>query len=125
MKVKCIRFIDNFGNETDSSSWLKINSIYHVLSISVDNNRGIFFGIIVSEPLGEWPNFGSYSANCFEVITTIVPSNWRVWIHESCTIGISPLAWQEPGFAEALIDHDLSAYSSFVREREIIMKEDP
>ena len=68
---------------------------------------------------------GCHQAECFEVVSTVIPSNWRVWIHESSAIGISPQSWQGPGFAEALVEHDASAYSVFEKERQVILAEEP
>lgn len=125
MKVKCIRLLDHQGNKVASSPWLTLGKTYHVLSIFIDATGNRSFGIVSSELPGEWPNFGTHQAECFKVASTIVPSNWRVWVHESSSIGISPAAWQAPGFAEALSEHDPATYAVFDRERRVILSEDP
>jgi hypothetical protein len=125
MKVKCIRLLGHDGGDVASSPWLILDKIYHVLSIFIDVDGRRSFGVVNSEFAGEWPTIGSHQAECFEVISTVVPSNWKVWIHQNSAIGISPGAWQVPGFAEALFDHDPATYSIFDRERKIILAEDP
>jgi hypothetical protein len=124
MKVKCVRLLDHEGNEVKSSPWLTLGKTYHVLSIFIDAAGNRRFGVD-SQPLGEWPSNAEHQAECFEVVSTVVPSNWRVWIHEGSAIGISPVAWQAPGFAEALFEHEPATYSIFDRERQVILSEDP
>jgi len=125
MKVRCIRLLDTKGNEVDSSPWLTIGKTYHVLSIFIDREGQRSYGIVSREREDEWPGMGSYQAECFETISTVVPSNWRVWVHESSAIGISPLALQRPGFDEDFPNHYPATYPVFVHEWEIILKEDP
>ena len=125
MKVKCIRLLDSAGQEIGSSSWLQLGMIYHVLSIFIDRDGSRSYAILSHEKEDEWPNMVSHQAECFEIVSTIVPSSWRAWIHESSAIGISPEAWQAASFNEGFFDHDPATYPIFVREREIILNEDP
>ena len=67
---------------------------------------------------------GSHQAECFEVVSDVVPSNWRTMVYPGIT-DISPAAWQEHGFYEAFSDHDPATYPIFERERDIILSEDP
>ena len=108
----------------ESSSWLVLGHIYHVMSIFTDKNRKRRYGIINRHPEGEWPQLGSHQAECFEVVSELVPSNWREWVGEGVS-GISPVAWQAPGFYEDFYDHDPATYPIFQRERDIILNEDP
>jgi hypothetical protein len=124
MKVKCVRLLDHQGNEVVSSPWLTLGKTYHVLSIFIDAVGNRRFGVDSQLP-GEWPSNAEHQAECFEVVSTVVPSNWRVWIHETSAIGISPAAWQAPGFAEALLEHEPATYAIFDRERQVILSEDP
>jgi len=125
MKVKCIRLLDDQGRKIESSPWLTLGSIYHVMSITIDPTGKRSYGIITSEREGEWPSMGSHLAGCFEVISEVIPSNWRPWISKDTTIGISPLSWQAMSFIEAFFDHDPKAYPVFNQERNIILREDP
>jgi len=125
MKVKCVKLLDSTGREVDYSPWLTIGKIYHVLSIFVDKDGKRNYSIVTHEREGEWPDMGSHQAECFEVVSTIVPSNWCVWIHESSAIGISPLTWQDSSFNKGFFDHDPVTYPIFLREREIMLREDP
>jgi hypothetical protein len=124
MKVKCIRLLGADGREVEFSSWLTLGRIYHVLSIFSDKNGRRSYGIINHHPEGEWPQLGSHQAECFEIVSEVTPSNWREWTTENAS-GISPAAWQEPGFYEAFYDHDRATYPIFERERDIIFNEDP
>jgi hypothetical protein len=124
MKVKCTRLLDADGREVEFSSWLKLGRIYHVVSIFTDKSGNRRFGIINRHPLGEWPQLGSHQAECFEIVSDIVPSNWQTTAYLG-NINISPAAWQEHGFYEAFSDHDPATYPIYERERDIILNEDP
>jgi hypothetical protein len=124
MKVKCIRLLDADGREVEFSSWLTLGRVYHVMSIFTDKNGRRSYGIINRHPEGEWPQLGSHQAECFEIVSDVVPSNWREWANGNAS-GVSPSAWQEPGFYEAFYDHDPATYPIFERERDIILREDP
>ncbi|MDZ4057182.1 MAG: hypothetical protein U1D69_09480 [Polynucleobacter sp.] len=90
--------------------------------IEPDGKRS--FSIISRQREGEWPQMGNHSDECFEVISEMIPSNWRAWEDKNAS-GISPLAWQTVGFYEAFYDHDPTVYPIFERERDIIVSEDP
>lgn len=124
MKVKCTKLLDAKGNEVRSSPWLKIGEIYHVLSMFFDphGNRMLWINF---QPLGEWPSLASHQIECFEIVSNVIPSNWRFWIHENLEMGISPAAWQNSSFYQGFFDHDPETYASFEKERDIILKEDP
>jgi hypothetical protein len=124
MKIKCVRLLDADGREVEFSSWLTLGRVYHVLSIFADKSGKRSYGIINRHPDGEWPQLGSHQAECFEIVSEVVPSNWQEWTNESAS-GVSPAAWQTPGFYEAFYDHDPAAYPIFERERNIIQSEDP
>ena len=124
MKIKCIRLLDSDGREVEFSSWLTLGHIYHVMLIFTDQNGKRRYGIINRHPDGEWPQMGSHQAECFEVVSEVVPFNWREWVREKAS-GVSPAAWQAPGFYEAFYDHDPATYPIFKRERDIILSEDP
>ena len=68
---------------------------------------------------------GYHSADCFEIVSDVIPSNWRVKIYKMSDIDISPAAWQEHGFLETFYDADPTVYPIFERERDIILSEDP
>lgn len=124
MKIKCIQLLDSDGQEVAHSPWLDLGRTYHVMAMHVAPSGKRFFSIVSSQPDGEWPQMGNYQADCFEVVSDVLPSNWRDWFNENSS-GTSPAAWQKPGFYEAFYDHEPAAYSIFDRERTVILKEDP
>lgn len=124
MKVECVRLLDSAGREIESSSWLTLGRVYHVMSIYTDKDGTRSYGVINRHPDGEWPQLGSHQAECFKVVSEVVPSNWCEWTRENAT-GVAPAAWLAPGFFEAFYDHDPATYLIFERERNIILKEDP
>lgn len=126
MKVKCVRLLDSDGQEVEFSPWLTLGRVYHVMYILRLRSLGVLYGIIAFHPTGEWPQMVGVQAECFEIVSDIIPSNWQEWKDEKAgESGISPASWQVVGFSEAFYDHDPSVYPIFERERDIILKEDP
>lgn len=125
MKVKCIRLLDVFGREVEFSPWLTLGRIYPVMSIEIGPDGKRSYGIVTSDRPGEWPNMGGHQSECFEIVSTTVPSNWRSKLNTNGAISIAPEAWQEPGFLEAFYDRDPAAHPIFERERSLILQEDP
>ena len=124
MKIKCIRLLDSDGRTVESSSWLKLGRVYHVMAWHVEADGQKFFKIISNEPKGEWPQLGNYPVDCFEVVSAIIPSNWQQWVYGGA-YGQSPESWQAAGFYDAFFDHEPTAYEIFDRERVTIVREDP
>lgn len=122
--MKCIRLLDANGQEVEFSSWLTLGRIYHVMYIFIDEHGRHNYGVVSRHPEGEWPQMVSHQAECFEVASEVMPSNWRKW-EKGKISGISPAAWQAPGFDEAFYDHDPETYPIYERERDIILREDP
>lgn len=125
MKVKCTRLLDSRGLEVNTSPWLNLGQVYRVLSIFIAQVGRRSYSIVADEREGEWPNMVSQDAECFEVVSTFVPSNWRAWIHESSAMGVSPASWQASGFEESFFNHDPLALPIFLHEREIMVSEEP
>jgi len=123
MKVRCVRLLNAGGQEVEYSPWLTLGRVYHVMSIFIDENERRWYGIINCHPRDEWPQMGNHQAECFEVVSEIIPSNWSEW-KDGKISGISPAAWQASGFYEAFYDHDPVAYPIYERERDIILRED-
>lgn len=124
MKVKCIRLLNAMGEEVESSPWLTLGRVYHVMEVYIAPDGQRKFCIISRHPEGEWPQMGYKYAECFEIVSEKIPSNWREWKNQGAS-GLGPEAWQAPGFLEAFHDHDPAAYPIFERERDIIVSEDP
>ncbi|MCA8505622.1 hypothetical protein LGN13_28410, partial [Burkholderia multivorans] len=93
MKVKCVRLLDAFGREVASSPWLTLGRIYHVVTVEIDATGKRRYGLVTSEKAGEWPSMGEHQAECFELVSATVPSNWRSKIDANGTISIAPGAW--------------------------------
>jgi hypothetical protein len=125
MKVRCIRLLNHEGVEVHSSPWLRLGSAYHVLSIVVPDQGVPLFRILTSEEQDPWPVVGLYQATCFEVVSTQVPSNWQIIIRRPFGLSISPVAWQTDSFLEDFYNHEPYSYDIFMREKEIIVREDP
>jgi hypothetical protein len=116
--------LDLYGRAIESSPWLSYGKIYHVMAIYNEPDGKRSFSIISRQPEGEWPQMGSHPAECFEIISDVIPSNWCAWEDENGS-GISPISWQTPGFSESFYEHDPAVFHIFERERDIILAEDP
>jgi hypothetical protein len=125
MKVKCVRILDSAGKEIESSPWLTLGRIYHVMTIYIESDKRRSYRIISNNRDPGFATMGYHSAECFEIVSDVIPSNWRVKIYKMADIDISPEAWQVPGFLEDFYDADPKAYSIFERERDVILSEDP
>jgi hypothetical protein len=125
MKVKCIRLLNSDGKEVEFSPWLTLGGVYHVLSMFIDQNGKRSYGIVTPHRKENWPSIGSFSEDCFEIVSDVVPSNWRTVTYDNNAKDISPAAWQEPGFYGGFSECDPAMYPIFERERDIILSEDP
>jgi hypothetical protein len=125
MKVKCIKLFDARGREVDISPWLVLERVYVVFGILVDSDGRRSYQIISHDRDPGFATMACHPAECFEIISTVVPSNWCLKIRQNGVMSIAPGAWQEPGFMEAFYDRDPAAYPIFERERDLILSEDP
>jgi hypothetical protein len=125
MKVKCIKLLNWRGQEVEIHPRLTLGSVYHVLSIFIDENGRCNYGIVTPHSKEIWPSILSFSEDCFEVVSDVVPSNWRTVTYDNNAKDISPAAWQEPGFYDGFSECDPAMYPVFERERDIILSEDP
>lgn len=53
MRVKCIRLLDAFGREVQSSPWLALGRVYHVVSVEIDADGKRCYELVTSERAGE------------------------------------------------------------------------
>ncbi|MEN3931779.1 hypothetical protein WJT86_12010 [Microvirga sp. W0021] len=125
MKVKCIKLLNADGKEVEFSPWLTLGREYPVLSIDISDSGKISYRIVTSERDGFWPDMGLHQADCFEVTSTIIPSNWRVRIYKNKGLSIYPDTWQDNWFLEAFYDRDPKAFPIFQQEYQKILTEDP
>ena len=125
MKVKCIQLLNADGEKVELSSWLTLGQTYHVMAIHISPNGKKKYSIISRQPPGEWPQIGSHYAECFEIVSEIIPSNWRDWADSDGERGISPALWQEDDFQLKFLNHEPETYAIYEQERNIILREDP
>ena len=125
MKVKCVKLVDVNGDPVEFSPWLTISRVYHVMGIFMDQQSGLRYRIISQDRDPGFATMAYQDAGLFEVVSDIIPSNWRIRILNNSTIDISPAAWQQNGFLEAFYNRDQSSYPIFERERDAVFREDP
>jgi hypothetical protein len=122
MKVRCIQLLDeDSGEAIESSSWLSVGRVYHVLSIHMQAGYQLKFQLIGND--GITPAF--HSAEQFEVTSDHIPSNWSVSSVAGSHFELAPRAWSSPGFWESYFDGDSDALSLFEREQEAMLEEEP
>lgn len=64
MKVKCVRLLNAGGEAVESSSWLSLGRMYHVMGSYIDPGGKRSYRIISRHPEGEWPQMGYHDADC-------------------------------------------------------------
>ena len=122
MKIRCIELFDEDTGETlESSSWLTIGKVYHVLSINMENGLPVKFQLISDD--NQTPAY--HDANQFEIITNIIPEGWTIDFVPKLYFRLSPKVWSKPGFWEEYFDGVPKAVEQFNSEKEKIIQADP
>ncbi len=121
MKVRCIELLDeDTGEVLDSSSWLTVGKVYHVLSVNMEDGLPIKFQLVSDDE--QIPAY--HDANQFEIITNIIPKGWIADFVSKSHFRLSPKAWSQPGFWEAYFDGEPEAIELFNAEKNRIFGED-
>lgn len=115
MKVRCVRVIDSMGQPSESSPWLKVGSVYHVLGIWVDPGR------IRLRLVGEESTPALFEPEMFEIVSSAIPSSWAIAMPGAGCMSIGPARWSRAGFWEDYFDGKPEAVSSFEAERGLIL----
>ena len=126
LKVIVSKILSSDGSVSHSESWFKVGEIYHVLAINICQNGWRTY--VLDDSLRRknyWPTFASHRAECFNILSTKIPSNWQFWIDPSGECGVSPKSWQDGGVSEALHDHNELFRELFEKETALIYTEDP
>ena len=119
MKVRCVRLLDARGMPVERSSWLKVGSIYPVLTISTEPGQTRF------RILGEEPIPALFDPAMFEVVSSVIPDAWAITMPRPGCISLAPEPWSRPGFWELFYDGDPAARACFEEERARIIASDP
>ena len=119
MKVRCIKLLDAIGQPTESSAWVKIGSVYHVLSIWVDSRRTWL------RLIGEEPTPALFEPEMFELVSSAIPPNWVVTSPRAGCFSFAPETWSAAGFWERFFDGQPEAVAVFEVERANILGADP
>ncbi|QPB85433.1 hypothetical protein CWC22_020655 [Pseudoalteromonas rubra] len=119
MKVRCIKLLDeSTGDPLETSSWLSLESVYHVLSVNMEDGAAVKFQLMSDNGT---PAF--HNANQFEIVSDIIPARWVINFVAGSHVELSPKLWSEPGFWESYFDGEPEAISLFDTEKEIIFQE--
>lgn len=124
MKIKCVKYINSDGAETNTSAWLNIGKNYHVMGIYIDPNCVKYFQLISNDVDPGFATMGYHHAAAFEIVTTSLPVNWHVKIYLNGAINISPKSWQVDGFMEDFYNRDPLANEIFEFEKQKIIEAD-
>jgi len=121
MKVRCTRLLDeDTGDVLESSSWLTVNKVYHVLSVNIEHDLPVKFQLISDD--GQTPAY--HEANQFEIVSNIIPQGWVIDFLSKSHFSLSPKAWSQSGFWESYFDGELEAIELFNSEKNSIVSED-
>ena len=119
MKVRCIKLLDSRGLAAGRSAWVKIGSIYHVLSIWIEPGRSKL------RLIGEEVTPALFELEMFEVVSSRIPPTWVAASPKPGCLAFAPVEWSAPGFWESFFDGDPEAVSSFEQARAKIVACDP
>lgn len=123
MKVKCKKLLNSFGESVNASPWLTVGEIYHVVSIFIDRCGYKNYGVISSKNIDD-ANLSCHLSECFDIVSTRIPTSWSPWVTEDSSIGISPKAWQVDGFMEMVLEGEELSLNIFKKECDLIISED-
>jgi hypothetical protein len=120
MKIKCVQLLnENTRENLKSSSWLSVGKIYDVLSVYMKFGGRLKFQLIGDDHIT--PAF--HDAEQFEVIDSLIPSNWRASSVPGSHFELTPESWTTPGFWERYFNGEPDAKLIFESEREKMLNE--
>lgn len=119
MKVRCTKIINPITGEIDkTSSWLTIDKIYQVLSVSVNPGKSIYFQIVDD---GKSP--GLHDSRQFSVVSDKISSNWVIMTNKQGGVWIGPEKWTRSAFWEDYYNDVPEAIRDFKEEQAKIDQE--
>lgn len=122
MKVKCKNIYNEHTKEfQDVSPWLTISKEYVVLEAMTSASKGLLYRL-VGDNADKSPSV--FIASQFEVISDLVPSNWKISIVNKSLIVLGPKEWRQPNFWDSCYDGDPATLEIYKREARIIMEEE-
>jgi len=121
MKVRCTRLLDAFGNAQESSAWLTIGKVYHVLSIILDGHGNWLLRLVGDTA----PGGGFFPLHQFEVLTSKIPDTWIVTWNNNGVFELTTNEWNQLGYWERYFENDAEAIRVFEEEKRKIILADP
>ncbi|HVX46631.1 MAG TPA: hypothetical protein VHC49_22250 [Mycobacteriales bacterium] len=120
MRVRCVKIINpSTGREDPASSWVRVGREYVVIEISTAPGRAVDLRILTDDGT---PSY--WSAEMFETVSNVIPSNWAAQVRPGGTTVLTAGAWLRPGFWEDYFDFVPDAVAAYDRDL-AIMLEDP
>lgn len=127
MLVKCVKYYNTYGEESESSSSIEKGVLYPVLAIAtLFSTKEVHYYIQSSTNNDYTPHWSD--ARQFEIIDSTVYSGWIVDVNNSSkiqSIEVFPKEWKENElwFIDELIDETPRAVELFLQERDKICEE--
>jgi len=113
MKVRCVKLFDIKGKSQNSSPWLKVGTVYQVLSVVHSHGKWLF------RLIGESSNgVALFEREQFEIVHAKLPSSWVPAWNQKGDFELGPEAWSTPGFWERYYDREDEAVRLFDSEVE-------
>jgi hypothetical protein len=110
MRVRCIQTPTSEIESAESRSpWLTLGREYVVLSVLADTNGQVLYRLISDDQRTP----ALFAATQFKVISSGIPSCWRIRIPIEGGLELAPEAWLSPGFWESYFDGDEEAETAF------------
>ena len=122
MKVRCSRLINPITHQPEPrSKWVSLGTVYHVLSVSMDERRTIFLRLVGDD--GKTPAL--YDIGDFEIASPVIPPNWIVNYNKNGVFELCPASWSREGFWVRYFDGEGDARQEFEEERQRTIQSDP
>ena len=122
MKIKCKTIYNEHTKEfQDVSPWLTIGKEYVVLEVMTSASKGLLYRF-VGDNTDKSPSV--FTASQFELISDLVPSNWKISVVNKSLIVLGPKEWRQSDFWDSCYDGEPAALEIYKREARIIMDEE-
>ena len=111
MKVRCVRLVDIKGRVQETSPWLTLGKVYHVLEIILGAVQKCHLRLIADGR----NRTALFPMDDFEIVSPIVPTSWIVTWNKGA-LKFAPNAWTKAGFWERFYDGEPAEIQIFDEE---------
>lgn len=86
MKVRCVKLLDSRGQPVERAAWIKVGSVYDVLSIWIEPGQSRL------RIVGEDPTPTLFAPEMLEIGSPRIPSTWVITFPKASCLSFAPEA---------------------------------